>query len=39
MEYLKAELEALLEQSESNLTDAGKDRIEWLLQELNSEAD
>lgn len=37
MEELKAELDALLNQSESNLTEAGKNRLEILLQEVVSE--
>lgn len=37
MEELKAELDALLEQRESNLTEVGKNRLEILLQELISE--
>ncbi len=37
MENLKAELDALLEQPENNLTEIGRERIEWILQELNSE--
>ncbi len=37
MENLKAELDALLEQTESNLTEIGRNRLQSLLEELTSD--